>query len=60
MQEKIRAAGFTEVAQMGPSDHLPAEVPARAVAFLCTEAGRPFAGQELRVSDPDLQAAIGG
>ena len=58
MQQKIRAAGYTAVAQMQPSDHLPAEVPARAVAFLCGEGGKRFSGRELRVSDQDLIDAM--
>ncbi len=58
MQQKIRAAGYSPVAQMQPADHLPAEVPARAVAFLCSDGGKRFNGRELRVSDKDLCDAM--
>ncbi|MDX1401292.1 MAG: SDR family NAD(P)-dependent oxidoreductase, partial [Kiloniellales bacterium] len=58
MQQKIRAAGYTDVAKMQPSDHLSAEIPAKAVAFLCSEGGKPFASRELRVDDRQLQIAI--
>lgn len=59
MQGDIRAAG------VGPTAGLPRAAlahpgePARAVAFLCTPASDPFAGQELDIRAPDFRAAAG-
>lgn len=59
MQGAIRASGINPVSRI-PREALadPAE-PARAVAFLCGEEGRAYAGLEVDVRDAAFRAAIG-
>lgn len=59
MQGEIRASGINPVSQLRRSDLAPPEQPARMVAWLCTPAADPLAGQELDVRTPDLRAAAG-
>ena len=54
MQAKVRASGLNPVSQMRPRDHLPAEVPARVIAWLCSEAAADLAGRELSIRDAEL------
>lgn len=57
MQGTIRASGINPVSQLPRNSLAPAAEPAQAIAWLCSPAADPLAGQELDVRDPDLRAA---
>lgn len=59
MQGAIRASGINPVSKLPRESLAPAQEPARAIAWLCTPAAAPLAGQELDVRNPDLRAAVG-
>ena len=59
MQVAIRASGINPVSKLPRESLAPAEEPARAIAWLCTPAADPLAGQELDVRNPELRAAVG-
>ncbi|WP_374429387.1 SDR family NAD(P)-dependent oxidoreductase [Tabrizicola sp.] len=59
MQVAIRASGINPVSKIPRENLAPAHEPARAIAWLCTPAADPLAGQELDVRAPDLRAAAG-
>jgi NAD(P)-dependent dehydrogenase (short-subunit alcohol dehydrogenase family) len=59
MQGTIRASGINPVSQLPRASLAPAGDPARAIAWLCTPAADPLAGQELDIRVPDLRAAVG-
>jgi NAD(P)-dependent dehydrogenase (short-subunit alcohol dehydrogenase family) len=59
MQRDIKKSGVGPVAQLDWSDHIPADWPARALAWMCgTEADR-FAGEEISLRDPQMRTLIG-
>lgn len=59
MQRAIKASGINPVSRMDFASHAPAEAPAKAIAWLCTDAAAEFAGQEISLRDPDMRARIG-
>ncbi|MBL9051910.1 MAG: SDR family oxidoreductase [Tabrizicola sp.] len=59
MQGAIRASGINPVSKLPRESLAPASEPARVVAWLCTAAADPLAGQELDIRNPDLRAAAG-
>ena len=59
MQVAIRASGINPVSKLPRASLAPAHEPAKAIAWLCTSASDPLAGQELDVRNPDLRAAAG-
>ncbi len=59
MQVRIRASGINPVSKMDPSQHAPAEAPAKALVWLCTDAAADLAGEEVSLRDPALRAWIG-
>lgn len=59
MQESIRASGMNAVALIPRESLAPAEVPARAIAWLCTAGADGYAGQEVDVREPGFRAACG-
>lgn len=59
MQVAIRASGINPVSKIPRGNLAPAHEPARAIAWLCTPAADPLAGQELDVRSPDLRSAAG-
>ncbi|PZQ52133.1 MAG: short-chain dehydrogenase [Rhodovulum sulfidophilum] len=59
MQRRIKASGINPVSQMDFAQHAPAEAPARALVWLCTEAAAEFAGEEISLRDPAMRARIG-
>jgi NAD(P)-dependent dehydrogenase (short-subunit alcohol dehydrogenase family) len=59
MQGAIRASGLNPVSRIPRGDLAPADEPARAIAWLCTPAADPLAGQELDVRAPDLREKVG-
>lgn len=59
MQVSIRASGINPVSKIPRENLAPADEPARAIAWLCTSAADPMAGQELDVRNPDLRKSVG-
>lgn len=59
MQREIKASGINPVSRMDWSDHIPADWPARALLWMCSDAADPRAGQEISLRDPDIRAAVG-
>lgn len=59
MQTAIRASGINPVSQLDPSVHIPAEWPARAIAWLCGPDGAEFAGHEVSLRDDDIRRRVG-
>lgn len=59
MQGAIRASGINPVSKLPRTSLAPPEDPARAIAWLCTDAADALAGQELDVRNPDLRNAVG-
>ena len=59
MQGAIRASGINPVSQLPRASLAPPDDPARVIAWLCTPAADPLAGEELDIRNPDLRAASG-
>ena len=59
MQVSIKDSGINPVSQLDPSVHIPAEWAARAVAWLCTDAGAEFAGTDFALRDEDNRRRVG-
>ena len=59
MQGLIRASGINPVSKIPRENLAPADEPARAIAWLCTQAADALAGQELDVRNPDLRQSVG-
>ncbi len=59
MQVSIRASGINPVSRLPRESLAPPQEPAQAIAWLCTAAADPLAGQELDVRSPELRAAAG-
>src|SRR3546814_13972527 len=53
MQRAIKASGINPVSRMDFSQHLQPEWPARAVAWLCTDAAREFDGGAVSLKPAD-------
>ena len=59
MQEKIRASGLNPVSQILPEDHLPAELPAAVIAWLCRAEAADYPQGECNIRDIALLARAG-
>lgn len=59
MQVAIKASGINPVSQLDPSVHIPPEWPAEAVAWLCTDAGAPYAGTDFSIKTDEARALVG-
>lgn len=59
MQETIRESRINPVSALDWSAHIPADWPARAVAWLCGPAGDAFAGTEVSLRDEEIRKRIG-
>lgn len=59
MQVDIKASGINPVSQLDPSVHIPADWPARAIVWLCGDAGAEFAGEEVSLRDEVVRGRIG-
>lgn len=59
MQGRIRASGLNPVAKIPRAELAPVTDPATAITWLCREAARDLAGQELDIRMPDLRARAG-
>lgn len=59
MQVEIKASGVNPVAQLDWSDHIPPEWPAKALAWMCTEAADAHLGGDISLRDEAIRSAIG-
>ncbi|MEM7613644.1 MAG: SDR family oxidoreductase [Pseudomonadota bacterium] len=59
MQVQIKASGINPVSQLDPAVHIPAEWPARAILWLCTDAAAGHAGTDVSLRDPEIRAQVG-
>ncbi len=59
MQVVIKASGINPVSQLDPSVHIPSEWPARAIAWLCTDAARPFDGGDFSLKTQEGRRLAG-
>ena len=59
MQVLIKASGINPVSKLDPSVHIPADWPARAVAWLCTEDAAEFCGTDFSLKDPENRRRVG-
>ncbi len=59
MQIAIKASGVNPVSQLDPSVHIPADWPARAIAWLCTEDAAEFAGTDFSLKNEEGRRRAG-
>lgn len=59
MQRAIKASGINPVSRMDFSQHIAPEWPARAVAWLCTDAAREFDGGDFSLKTEECRRRVG-
>ncbi|MGQ7843052.1 SDR family oxidoreductase [Granulosicoccus sp. 3-233] len=59
MQRAIKASGINPVSQMDFSDHIPPEWPARAIAWLCTNAAAEWSGSDFSIKTEEGRKLVG-
>ncbi len=59
MQVIIKASGVNPVSQLDPSVHIPADWPAKAIAWLCTEDAAEFGGIDVNLRDDGILRRLG-
>jgi 3-oxoacyl-[acyl-carrier protein] reductase len=59
MQIAIKASGINPVSQLDPSVHIPADWAAKAVAWLATDAGAPYAGGDFSLKTEESRKLVG-
>jgi 3-oxoacyl-[acyl-carrier protein] reductase len=59
MQILIKASGINPVSQLDPSVHIPAEWPARAIAWMCSEDAAEFSGTDVSLRDEAIRKRAG-
>jgi len=59
MQVLIKASGINPVSQLDPADHIDAEWPAKAIAWLIKKGAAEYAGEEISLRDGDIRKKIG-
>ncbi|WP_417518885.1 SDR family oxidoreductase [Minwuia sp.] len=59
MQVAIRESGVNPVSQLDPDVHIPPLWVAKGIAWLATDAGRPYDGGDCSLRSDDVLAAIG-
>ncbi|MDJ0686627.1 MAG: SDR family oxidoreductase [Alphaproteobacteria bacterium] len=59
MQHAIKDSGINPVSQLDFSIHIPAAWPAEAIAWLCTDAARPYDGGDFSIKTDEGRAAVG-
>lgn len=59
MQVSIKDSGINPVSQMDFSQHIPPEWPARAIAFLCTEAAADLSGTDFSIKTEEGRRRAG-
>ena len=59
MQVEIKASAMNPVAALDWTDHIPPEWPAKALAWMCTQAADPYLGNDISLRDETIRAAVG-
>ena len=59
MQEQIRASGVNPVSRLDWSAHVPADWPAKALAWMCGPGADPYLGQEISLRDEEIRRLVG-
>ena len=59
MQVSIRDSGVNPVSQLDWETHIPPDWPARAIAWLCTDAASDIAGEDFSIKTPEGRARVG-
>jgi NAD(P)-dependent dehydrogenase (short-subunit alcohol dehydrogenase family) len=59
MQVSIKRSGINPVSQLDFSQHIPAEWPAQAIAYLCTEAAASFSGTDFSLKTEEGRKLVG-
>jgi Short-chain alcohol dehydrogenase of unknown specificity len=59
MQRAIKRSGINPVSELDWSVHIPPEWPAAAIAWLCTDAGRPHDGEDFVLRLEENRRAVG-
>lgn len=55
MQREIKSSGINAVARLNWEEHIPAEWPARALLWMCTDDADEFLGKEISLRDMDIR-----
>ncbi len=58
MQRKIKASRVNPVSAMAWEEHIPAEMPAQALVWMCTPEANSYLGGEVALSDPEVRASV--
>jgi 3-oxoacyl-[acyl-carrier protein] reductase len=59
MQVSIKASGINPVSQLDPDVHIPPIWVAKCIAWLTTDAGRPYDGGDCSLRSEEVRAALG-
>jgi len=59
MQVSIKSSGINPVSQLEFSDHIPPEWPAKAIAWLCTDAAAEYAGTDFSLKTEEGRRLVG-
>jgi len=59
MQVSIKTSGINPVSQLEASDHIPADWPAKAIAWLCTDAAAEYAGTDFSIKTDEGRKLVG-
>ena len=59
MQKDIKQSGINPVSQLDWEDHIPADWPARALLWMCSDEANEFVGQEISLRDEGIRARVG-
>lgn len=59
MQRDIKASGINPVSELNWEDHVPAEWPARALMWMCTQDADDFIGEEISLRAEDIRKRVG-
>lgn len=59
MQREIKASGVNPVSKLEWEDHIPADWPAKAIAWMCGPAGDAFGGEEISLRQKEIRRSVG-
>ena len=59
MQRDIKASGINPVSQLDWEVHIPADWPAKTLAWMCSPEGDAYLGQEISLRDEHIRKAVG-
>ena len=59
LQVEIKASGMNPVSQLDFSVHIPADWPARALVWMCSEDAAEFTGTEISLRDEAIRRRVG-